>query len=173
MTSLMTDPHLGLLSFQDALSRGIVHVDPVRGYKNLYSHFDIPSPGVKRFTYALLDDDTKKVLATCACVINGRVGSAPCTSLGYAVAVDERGKGLAKKLLAETIRDQWYQAGRVGIEALAFEVMIDVSNTASVQVAESVFGTEREELMDKEAQVPAYRYTMLVNTENGQPIDSI
>jgi len=166
----MTDPHLGLVSFQHALSNQLVHVDPVHGFEHMYSHFDVPAPGVKRCTYVRLSVDEKKVLATGVCVFNGHVGSAPCVSLGYAVAQDERGKGLAKQLLADAIHDQWRQARKAGVKTVAFEVMIDVTNAASVKVAESVFGTEREELMDEEAGVPAYRYTMVVDTENGQRI---
>lgn len=170
MSAKMTDPHSGLLSFQDALRKKIVRVDPVRGYEHMYSHFDQPAAGVKRCTYARLSDDRQKVLATGVCVFNGYVGSAPCVSLGYAVAQDERGKGLAKQILADVIQDQCRHANGAGLSILAFEVMIDVTNLASIHVAESVFGCEREELIDKESGVPAYRYTMVVNTENAQRI---
>lgn len=68
----MADPHDGMLSFQQGLSVGILKIDPVPGYPDLYSHFDVPRPGTARFTYVRLSTDRETVEAFLTCVMNGK-----------------------------------------------------------------------------------------------------
>lgn len=159
MSRQMADPHIGMVSFQQALLKGIVDIHIVKPHINLFSHFDVPEPGENRLTYVRLDGDGKTVLAFVACVINGHIDGIPVVSLGYAVPESMRNRGHAQAIMRDVIKDQIKQAGR----SLYFETMVDVDNLASQRVSESVLEVAREELVEVDSQRPAYRYTKRVD----------
>jgi RimJ/RimL family protein N-acetyltransferase len=159
MSTQMTDPHQGMISFQQGLRAGILDLDLVLPHQDLYSHFDVPLPGVARLTYVRLSEDRLTVKAFLSCVMNGKVEGFPCVALGYAVPEDLRNQGFAKQILKDVIRDQILQARRAGHAAVYFEAVVDVTNTPSQRVAEAVLAVEREEIIDTASQRPAYRYT--------------
>jgi len=163
MNAQMTDPQIAMLSFQEGLTNGIVEVGPISGHPNLYSHFDVPAPGVKRLTYVRLTEDRRTVTAFVCCVPNGTVDGHPCISVGYAVPVENRNQGLAKHLLQVVLEDHAIQAQRNGLSAIYIESIIDRNNLPSQRVTESVFKVPREEIIDKESGVPAYRYTKRID----------
>lgn len=158
MSIQMADPHVGMVSFQQALRAGILQLAPVKGHPDLYSHFDVPAPDVGRLTYVRLDK-ARNVRAFVACVMNGTVGGHPCVSLGYAVPEDVRTQGLAKQIVKDVIQDTLLQVGRMGATAVYFEAIVDVENVASQRVAEAALEVERESITDGESGRPAYRYT--------------
>ncbi len=160
----MADPHLGMVSFQQALRQGILELSPVLTHSNLYSHFDVPAPGVNRLTYARLSDDMRTVKAFVSCVMNGRVEGHPCVALGYAVPEDMRNQGLAKQIVRDVIDDTIAQIGRAGAAAVYVEAIIDVENLPSQRVAEAILEVEGESITDGESGKPAYRYTQRYET---------
>lgn len=164
MTTQIADPFQALTSFQQVLPTGILKLAPVENNENLFSHFDVPSPGEGRLTYVLLDKDGKKVKAFVACIKNGKVDGFPCVSLGYAVPEDLRNQGLAKQITTAVVQDQILQARNAGHKALYIEAVIDVTNIASQRVAEAVLAVERESIEDAAAKLPAYRYTKRFDT---------
>ncbi len=127
MSASMTDPHDGMVSFQQGLSEGILGLGPVPNHQDLFSHFDVPAPGVRRLTYVRLSRDRKTVKAFLSCVMNGEVDGLPCVSVGYAVPESARNKGRAKEIFRDVINDQISQARRNGSETLYIEAVIDVT----------------------------------------------
>jgi len=159
MSTSMTDPHDGMVSFQQGLRAGILELGPVQNHQDLFSHFDVPAPGVRRLTYVRLSKDRRAVKAFLSCVMNGEVEGFPCVSVGYAVPEDGRNQGRAKEIFRDVINDQIYQAKKNGIEALYIEAVVDVTNLSSQRVAEAVLNAERESIIDSVSGRPAYRYT--------------
>lgn len=158
MSAQLADPHQGMVSFQQALVAGILDIHPVKPHPDLYSHFDVPTPGVNRLTYVRLADDGKTVTALLSCVMNGEVDGIPCVSFGYAVPEAMRNRGNAQAIMRDVINDQIKQAKR----PLYFETVVDVDNVASQRVSEVVFEVSREEIVDSASKLPAYRYTTLI-----------
>lgn len=162
MSAQIADPHQGMISFQQALLAGIVDIHPVKPHQDLYSHFDVPAPGVNRLTYVRLADDGKTVTAFLACIMNGEVDGVPCVSFGYAVPETMRNQGNAKAIMRDVIKDQIKQAKR----SLYFESVVDIENIASQRVSEVVLEVPREEIVDSASKLPAYRYTKHVDSSN-------
>ena len=73
----IADPYVGLVSFQEGLAKGIIDLAPVRSHQDLYSHFDVPTPGTGRLTYVRLTDDKKTVKAFVSCIMNGEIEGYP------------------------------------------------------------------------------------------------
>ncbi len=155
----MTDPHDGMVSFQQGLRAGIIELAQVPDHKDLFSHFDVPTPGVQRLTYARLSKDRRTVTAFLSCVMNGEIDGFPCLAVGYAVPVNARNKGRAKQILRDAIYDLIRQARSHGVATQYIEAVIDVTNIPSQRVAEAVLGVERESIIDSVSGRPAYRYT--------------
>ena len=163
MSTSMADPHDGMVSFQQALHAGILELGRVTDHEDLFSHFDIPAPGVHRLTYARLSADRRTVKAFLSCVMNGEVDGFPCVAVGYAVPESERRQGYAKQILRDVINDQIRQVGSNGIETVYIEAVVDVTNLPSQRVAEAVLNVERESIIDSASGRSAYRYTARFN----------
>lgn len=159
MKTQMADPFQGMISFQQCLQAGTLKVALVKPHKDLYSHFDVPAPGVGRLTYVRLDGSGKKVIAFLSCIRNGEVEGLPCIAFGYAVPEDQRNQGFAKQLMRDVINDQVIKARGAGHPAVYIEAVIDTGNVPSQRVAESVLAVEREDIVDSASKRPAYRYT--------------
>lgn len=164
MSMQMADPQQGMVSFQQCLRAEMLELAPVGQHQDLYSHFDVPAPGIGRITYVRLTEDRSTVKAFLACIMNGSVEGFPCVAVGYAVPEDWRNQGLAKQILRDVIQDQILQAGRNGHSTVYIEAVVDVANRLSQQVAAAVLGVERESITDSESGRPAVRYTAHFNT---------
>lgn len=161
MSTEMVDPHASLMSFQQALLQKVISLDRVRGFDDLYSYLDEPSPGSVRFTYARLAADKKTVVAFASFIKNGKVG--------YAVPVEFRGHGHAKRLVTEAVRDMAMQAWKNEIRTIFIEAVIDVKNIASQHVAEAVLNKAvRDQITDSHSGREAFRYTSRFDTKTGQ-----
>lgn len=68
MSTQMADPYQGMVSFQKGLRAGILEVGLVPKHQDLYSHFDLPAPGVNRLTYVWLTEDRRTVKAFLSCM---------------------------------------------------------------------------------------------------------
>lgn len=165
MSTQMADPHLGMVSFQQALRQGILALAPVKGHADLFSHFDVPAPDVGRLTYVRLTDDRTTVKAFVACILNGTVDGYPCVSLGYAVPEEFRNQGLGTKIVQDVVQDTIFQVGKTGARAVFVEAIVDVENVPSQRIAETVLQAERESITDGESGRPAYRYTQRYDTK--------
>ncbi|MEZ9370862.1 hypothetical protein AB4140_18855 [Shewanella sp. 10N.286.51.B2] len=169
MNTSMTDPHEGMLSFQHALRAGILELGPVANHQDLFSHFDVPTPGVNRLTYVRLSKDRRTVKAFVSCVMNGQIEGLPCVAVGYATPQEFRNQGHAKQILRDVINDQASQAQNNGFNSVYIEAVIDTTNVPSLRVAEAVLRVEHESITDSASGTPAYRYTAQFN---GAPLTS-
>ncbi|WP_395321883.1 hypothetical protein [Variovorax sp. UC74_104] len=136
----------------------------------MFSHFDLPAPGVGRLTSARLSKDKQSVKAFLACIMNGEIDGSPCMSVGYAVPEEGRNKGLAKQIFREVIQDQLSQARKAGPSSLFIEAVVDIENVPSQRVAETVLGVERESITDAASGRAAYRYTAHFDTVSGRQL---
>lgn len=160
----MVDPHDGYLSFQEALSAGIIDIVETSPGSGVFAHLDEPDEGVMRMTYVKLGEDRKTVTAFVSLVFNGHVGGHPCIALGYAVPEKFRNQGRASELVAFVIEDNAKQAGKNGHKKIYVEAVLDVDNHASRRVAEKTFAVSPESITDSFSGKPALRYTIEVST---------
>ncbi|WP_145181925.1 GNAT family N-acetyltransferase [Pseudomonas sp. URMO17WK12:I11] len=166
----MSDPHIGMVSFQKALDNRELSLGPVRNHQDLYSHIDQPAPDTIRLTYVRLNPDRSTVQSFVSCVMNGYVKGFPCVSVGYAVPEALRNQGHAKQILADVVKDQVYQAGQNGIRELYVEAIIDIRNIASQRVADSILTGSRDHLNEEASGRPAVRFTARFDTATGKQL---
>ncbi|MGY3286292.1 hypothetical protein ACVW05_003918 [Pseudomonas fulva] len=166
----MSDPHIGMVSFQKALDNGELSPGPVRNHEHLYSYVDQPDPSTVRLTYVRLNPERSKVQSFVCCVRNGFVKGYPVVGVGYAVPEAFRNRGYAKQILADVVQDQVYQAGQNGIRELYVEAIIDITNIASQRVAESILTGSRNELDEGASGRPAVRFTSRFDTATGNQL---
>src|SRR4051795_6646457 len=100
--SEMADPHLGLLSFQQAMSARLIDPRPAKYDRGLLLFIDQPDENM-RITYALADGGVVK--GTVQFVAAESYEREPRFSVGYAVAERFRGQGIATDLLTRSIND--------------------------------------------------------------------
>lgn len=170
MSTQMADPYQGMVSFQKGLRAGVLELGLVPKHQDLYSHFDLPAPGVNRLTYVRLTEDRRTVKAFLSCIMNGQVEGSPCIAVGYAVPEDLRNQGFAKQIFMDVIQDQIFQAGRGGHTTVYIEAVADITNLPSQRVAEAVLGVKRESITDSASSRPAYRYTAHFDTASGRQL---
>lgn len=167
MSKSIANPHIGMLSFQEALSAGSVQITSLTDHSDLYAHTDMPNPGVRRLTYVRLLPDRVTVQAFVNCIFNGQIDGYPCIAIGYAVPEQYRGLGLAKKLFIDVIDELCRQAKNNGIDTIFIEAVTGTDNMASQRVAEAVLNCEQELITDLESNLPAIRYTKQFDTSSG------
>lgn len=154
----MVDPHLGLVSYQQALSQGLLHPKPGSIHSLLTVLMD-DVPDGKRITYAYMDGEIVK--ATIVYVMNGSSDGKPYFQVGYAVAENFRNQGVAQKALQMSIDEMTAGFGRL-IPSFFIEAVVSKSNTASLRIAQKIIGGQPDEITDKNSCEAALRYTMLV-----------
>jgi len=156
--SSMVNPHDGLVSYQEALSEGLIHPNPTSIYKELTVLFD-EVEDEKRLTYAYMQDGLAKGIAIY--IMNGIDDGKPYFQVGYAVAEKFRNQGIAQKLLKMSI-DELAHGFRQHFSSFYVEAVVSVSNKESQRVAEKVIGGVAEEIIDEHSGEPALRYTLYV-----------
>ena len=94
-------------------------------------------------------------------VMNGLSEGKPYFQVGYAVAEDARGRGIAQKILRLSI-DEMTAGFKQTIPSFYVEAVVSESNRASKRVAEKVIGGAPEAITDNHSGESAVRYTMTV-----------
>lgn len=158
----MTDPHDGLVSFQDALTKGLV--SPGRGEldPDLLVLVDSPA-GEARLTYARVDGGV--VTAFAVLVRADPVAGMPCFGIGWAVPAEMRGQGRARDVVHSAIRELRHGLGRNGVTAFHVEAVVGEGNAASRGVAERVIAPVGKPVTDGVSGLPAIQYLRKVATE--------
>lgn len=156
--SSMVDPHIGLVSYQNALKQRLIQPSRCKLYNDLTVLLDDIQDG-KRITYALMSGVTVKAIAIYT--PNGSEGGKPCFQVGYAVAEAFRKQGIAKKVLAMSV-DELTEGFKSLIPSFLIEAVISPENVASLKIAEVVIGGAPDEIVDKHSGEKALRYTMSV-----------
>lgn len=159
MTS-MTDPTDALVSFQEALLTGKLHLERGRVNPDVYMHVDIAN-GKPRFTYAFLEEQT--VIALAAFAKNGSYGELANIAVGYAVPEAYRNKGLAKAILRAGIIEM--QNGFKSMPPFYVEAVVSEENVASLKVAQTLLGEELERFIDSPSGQPCVRFARKFETK--------
>ena len=121
----MADPHIGLLSFQQAMTEGIIAPEPARFDRKLLLLADKPDDNI-RSTYALGEHSTVKGIAVF--VPASSYGRERQFSVGFAAAELYRGEGVATELLIRAVN-----VLRQGLASANFwlEAIVSKQNLAS------------------------------------------
>lgn len=155
----MSDPYVGLVSFQKALSEQSIAPEPCSLYPEISFFHDEPD-GEHRLTYALIDKGIVK--ATVIYLIADPVDGIPCFGVGYAVAEPFRKQGLVGEVLKKTIAEM--KNGFKGkIPEFYIEAIVDKLNIASQKVAAKYISSYPESVTDKHSKKPAFQYMKFVN----------
>jgi len=154
----MVDPHDGLVSYREALSKGLIRPQLGRAHAELTVLLD-DAEGEKRLTYALMQDG--EVLGIAIYVMNGYEYEKPCFQVGYAVFDKFRNQGVAKELLKMSL-DELSSEFKDIFPSFHIEAVVSPSNVASKKVAEAIIGGTPDEITDKHSGENAHRYTKTV-----------
>lgn len=158
----MTDPHVGLISFQKALLSGTIKPKRCKLRRELYFHRDRPQPETIRLTYAMIVGREVKAFAV---YVEAEPNEGKrCFGVGYAVAVPYRGQGLAKAMLSSSMEE----FGHLLIAELSepgyyLEAIIGVDNERSNNVAKQLISMQPDEIFDSESGLPALHYITLID----------
>lgn len=157
----MTDPHEGLISFQQALDENSLQLHQCDTDGNLYVHVDNPAPNVMRYTYTRLQDKVSTGISIFVMVEPYQ--DLPCFQVGYAVPEGLRGQGMATDILKASIRELRAGLTRARVNVPIFiEALIDKENKDSLRVAEKVLGSYVKETFDEKTGTPAYQFVLKV-----------
>ncbi|SEI14595.1 GNAT family N-acetyltransferase [Paraburkholderia hospita] len=148
----MSDPHIGLLSYQKALLLHEISPWPTKYEPGLMMLVDGEGAD-RRLTYALVEGRTVK--ATVVFAYAERYEGERCFSVGYAVAEKFRGSGVATDVLTRSISD--LRQG-LGWPVFYIEAIVDAENLASRRVCEKVLSTSPEAMTESISGKPASRY---------------
>ena len=145
-----------LTSFQQALHRGEIDLQPGQLDADLFVHLDRPAPGVVRFTYVRLDHQMVKALVNI--VRTDPLDGLPCFQIGVAVPVVFRSKGYAKSIVSAAIAELQHGLLRNGISTFYVEAVVSVDNEPSKRVAEAVICPNPMSITDEVSGLPAHHY---------------
>ena len=145
-----------LLGFDEALRAKRIATARMRGNENIHIHQDMPAPQTPRLTYARLKG--AHVTAVVVITIGDPVDGVRCFHIGYAVREDQRGKGVAKELVAAALNDFAQNMLKSDLDELWFEASVDQNNSASVAVAKAVLDVEPEGKIDDADGTPIWHY---------------
>lgn len=164
MKKQMTDPHEGLVRFQQAYNDGLIAPRACALHKELCVLNDEPTPGSPRLTYSLIKDG--QVKATVVYVMDDPYQGLPCFGVGYAVALPYRKQGLAAIVLEKSI-DEMRHGFRKLIPKFYIEAIVGVNNVASQKVAARVLSQTPISITDQVSNQPALQYFKLIENQAG------
>jgi hypothetical protein len=152
----MTDPMDALVSFQQALLDGEIHLQPGALDPDIFVYADNPAPDVSRITYVRLDGRTVKAFVNVTSA--GRVDGLPCFQLGVAVPVQYRNKGYAKSTLASAIAELKHGLARNKIPSFYVEGIVSVDNEPSKRASAATISPSPTAVIDEGSGLPALQY---------------
>lgn len=162
----IVNPMDALKTFEPALKRGELQVQPGDIYPDVLVHQDFPN-GETRFTYAKLNGSSVSAIAIIipADPYNGF----PVVQLGYAVPQHLRKRGLAKDIAQVAIDEFTAGMTRNGIAHFYIEAIVGLKNMGSQKVAAHVIGGEPKSTTDKGSGEPALQYFKEVGDGENKP----
>lgn len=157
----MSDPFLGLTSFQKALLSGSISPKRCRNHRELYYLRDRPTPDTIRMTYAMIIG--RQVKAMAIYIETEPNEGKRCFGVGYAVAVPFRGQGLAKAVVASSLEEFKLMITPQLLEpGFYLEAVVGMGNKRSQSVARQLINESADEIIDSESGLPALHYIALV-----------
>lgn len=157
----IVDPHIGFVSFQEALRAGTIRLTPCTSHPELYMFHDTPELGTQRLTYAFVTGSLAKAYAVYVLAepLNGR----PCFGVGYATDVEYRGQGLATELVkASLVELEQGISPKLSAPGFYVEAIVGADNVASKKVATRTLSETPKSTKDKESGHPALQYVKLL-----------
>ncbi|ALL06334.1 hypothetical protein AQ505_12990 [Pedobacter sp. PACM 27299] len=130
----MINPLKALQSFQLELSRGNLKLQPGIIFPDLFLHSDMLGNNNFRLTYVQLENSivTSFVnFVTCPPIEN-----TACLQMGYAVPVEYRNQGRAKKAIEMALTEMKFGYQKAGVVAFYVEAIVEQGNKPSIRVAE-------------------------------------
>lgn len=156
--SQMTDPHVGLLSFQEAFRDGRIQPSAcIKQPQLVVLHDD--AEGTPRLTYAVIEDGIVKAIAVYVRV--EPIDGLQCFGLGYAVAEPFRKQGLAYSIVEASI-DEIRHGFRKHFPLFYIEAIVSVENQASNKVAARFLTSKPDSITDEVSGEPAFHYVRLI-----------
>lgn len=155
----MTDPMEALRHLQVALDAREVELQPCKLYPEIKVLLDHPN-GTARFTYALLDGT--KVQAVALFAMADPIEGVPCFNIGYAVAEQLRGNGIASSLLERAVKEMAHGFSRTPMKTFYIEAIVSTLNEPSNKIAEKLVSATREEGSDAFSGEAVYQYVRKV-----------
>lgn len=152
----MTDPMEALVSFQQALLDGEIHLQRGELDPDLFLHADRPIPDGMRLTYVRLDGRTVKAFVNA--VSAGHIEGLPVFQLGVAVPEKYRNKGYAKSLLAAAIAEMKNGFSRTKIHSFYVEGIVSADNEPSKRASAATISSTPTPVTDKDSGLPALQY---------------
>lgn len=159
---MMADPMSALLSFQKEISAGMPTAAS-DGSPNIRVVRDELN-GETRFSFARVEHGQVKSLVMF--ISGGNKNGVPCFDVGYAVATPWRGRGYAKEIIAQGLKE--LSVGlrlATGLSAFWVVAVIGMENFASQAVAKSTLSNTFEEIVDDFSGLPALVFRRLINFE--------
>jgi hypothetical protein len=153
----MTDPSVGIKSFQQELRCDGITIQIAKTDPNLFVHLDAPTgPPEYRYTYVRLMGKT--VTAMVMFVAQRPEDGKPYFAVGYAVPNRFQKQGRAKDILVAAIADMQAGLARNRMPEFYIEAIVGADNIASRKVAEQVISNEPEAIIEGLSGLPAFKY---------------
>jgi hypothetical protein len=157
----LTDPMNALKSLEPAIKRGAVTLQPCELHKDLRVLVDYPDGVTLRITYAKVNK-AGKVEGIALLGPAEPIDGVHAFGLGYAVAEEYRGSGLAAELATKAIEEFRHGMARNGLQRFYVEAIVGVNNHASNAVARRVLSADPKPGMDSISGEPILAYVKLV-----------
>lgn len=151
----LPDVSSALKSFQKAITENTITVQRGELDREMLVHMDQPN-GETRLTYAKITGDT--VIALIQFIPCDPYENEPCFNVGWAVADDHRGKGMASEAVTAALKEMRNGFARAGIKAFWVEAIIGEDNVASQRLARKILFTLAKKGADSFSGDPIVQY---------------
>jgi RimJ/RimL family protein N-acetyltransferase len=153
----MTDPTVGMESFQQALRRGKIDLHVAKTDPKLFVHLDAPNgPPEIRYTYVRLKGKT--VTAMVIFAAEPPIEGKPHFAIGYAVPKRFQNQGRGTEIVAAGIADMKAGLARNGLPEFYLDAIVDAESLASRRIAEQLLSENPEAITEGQSGLPAFKY---------------
>ncbi len=144
-----------LNGLQSALDAGAVQLRPCDLHPQMKMMMDEPT-GKPRFTYALVDGGKVQAVALFALVDPNE--GLNCFKVGFAVLEKLRGKGVASRILQQSIDELRNGLGRTPMKEFYVEAIVSTGNDASNAICRKILSASPSSCVDAFSKEPALQY---------------
>ena len=151
----MVDPMNSLISLQQALDSGVVHLQPCRVFTDMTIHLDQPN-GNYRFTYVILDG--KRVQAIAMFAHAEPNAGEHCFQIGYAVSEMDRRRGLGSRVTKQGLHELTNGLRGTAFKSFYVEAVVAKDNHPSNRIATSEISSTPTAIKDHFSGEDALQY---------------
>lgn len=153
-----------LVQYQEAFARGLIPVQPGIANRDILVARDDPNDK-PRFSYMQAQHRTLMVLVMLVQI--GWDEEGPIFEVGYAVAPEFRGRGLAVQTLAAALDELSAGLARAKVPMMTIEAVVGAGNLSSERVALAIFGEAPTSITDEISGEPALLFRKVIACERG------